>query len=277
MDAYLYSSDLNDAEWALLAPLVRRSHPAGRRQIYPVRRIVDAIFYLLRTGAQWRLLPHEYPPRGAIFYHYAQWRENGTWEHVTQALRESYRRTIGRSPQPTAAIIDSQSVKTAEMGGPRGYDGGKKIKGRKRHLLVDTQGNLLKNSVHPAAIHDRAGAEILLSDLQPLFPAIRLVWADTADRGLRDWLQKALGWRLSIPQHWWTGGVWMRVGAEPPTRPSGFQVLARRWIVERTIAWLTTNRRLAKDYERFVETGEMLLYLAMSRILLRRLTSKRER
>jgi putative transposase len=190
------------------------------------------------------------------------------------------------------------------MGGPRGYDGGKKIKGRKRHLLVDTQGNLLKNSVLPADIHDRAGAEILLSDLQHLFPAIRLVWADTAYRGLRDWLHKALGWRLSIPQHftkhwagdcpsrnthkalgwrlsipqhWWTGGVWMRVGAEPPTRPSGFQVLARRWIVERTIAWLTTNRRLAKDYERFVETGEMLLYLAMSRILLRRLTSKRER
>ena len=197
----LYASDLNDAEWALLAPLVPRSHPAGRRQTYPLRRIVDAVFYLLRTGAQWRLLPHEYPPRGAVFYHYAQWREDGTWEHVTQVLRESYRRTIGRNPQPTAAIIDSQSVKTTEMGGPRGYDGGKKIKGRKRHLLVDTQGNLLKNSVLPADIHDRAGAEILLSDLQYLFPAIKLVWADTAYRGLRDWLQKALGWRLSIPQH----------------------------------------------------------------------------
>jgi transposase len=193
---------------------------------------------------------------------------------VTQALRESYRRTIGRSPQPTAAIIDSQSVKTTEMGGPRGYDGGKRIKGRELHLLVDAQGNLLKYSVHPADIHDRAEAEILLSDLQQLFPAIELVWADTAYRGLGDWLQKTLSWRLSIPQHWWTGGVWMRVGAEPPSRPSGFQVLARRWIVERTIAWLTTDRRLAKDYERFVETGEMLLYLAMSRILLRRLARK---
>jgi transposase len=274
MDASSYASDLTDAEWALLESLIRRSHPAGRRQIYPLRRIIDAIFYLLRTGAQWQMLPHEDPPRYAVFYHYAQWREDGTWEHVTQALRESYRRTIGRAPQPTAAILDSQSVKTTEMGGPRGYDGGKKIKGRKRHLLVDTQGTLLKGKVHPADLHDRSGAELLLSGLQHLFPAIELMWADTAYRGLKDWLQRALGWRLSIPQHWWTGGVWTRIGSEPPARPSGFQVLARRWVIERTLAWLTTNRRLAKDYERLVETSEMLLYLAMSRILLRRLTRK---
>ena len=277
MEACLYASDVSDEEWTLLEPLLHRTHPAGRRQTYPLRRIVDAIFYLLRTGAQWRMLPHEYPPRCAVFYHYAQWRRDGTWEHATQILRESYRGTIGRSPQPTAAIIDSQSIRTSEMGGPRGYDGGKKVKGRKRHLLVDTQGTLLKGKVHPADIHDRSGAELLLSGLQRLFPDIELMWADTAYRGLTDWLRRTLGWRLLIPQHWWTGGVWIRIGAEPPQRPSGFQVLARRWVVERTIAWLTTNRRLAKDYERLVETGEMLLYLGMSRILLRRLTRKHKR
>ena len=162
------------------------------------------------------------------------------------------------------------------MGGSRGYDGGKKIKGRKRQLIVDTQGDLLKTKVHSADLHDRAGAEFLLSGLQQLFPDIRLVWADTAYRGLKDSSAaensglEAVHTPALVDRRDLDPGL----GSEPPMRPSGFQVLARRWVVERTIAWLTTNRRLAKDYERLTETGEMLLYLGIGRILLRRLDSQ---
>ena len=223
------------------------------------------------NGGCYRMSIH----RGAVFYHYAQWREDGTWEHVTQALRESYRRSIGRAPQPTAAIIDSQSVKTTEMGGPRGYDGGKKIKGRKRHLLVDTQGKLLKNKVHPADIHDRAGAELLLEGLQHLFPAIELMWADTAYRGLKDWLRRRR-WAGDYPSRNTGGAAASGCGLEQSRRRAraAFRCSREGGSSSGPSAWLTTNRRLAKDYERLVETGEMLLYLAMSRILLRRLTRK---
>jgi putative transposase len=210
-----------------------------------------------------------------IFDYFRQWRLSGLWETINTALRERAREAMGRAPQPTASIIDSQSVKTTEMGGPRGYDGGKKINGRKRHLVVDTQGLLLKAKVLPADLHDRPAAELVLAGLHRPFPGIRLMWADTAYRGLADWLAEQLGWTLEITRHWWTGArVWVAAGQPPPERPAGFQVLKRRWIVERTFAWLGRNRRLSKDYERLCETTETWIYLAMTKLMLRRIAAK---
>jgi transposase len=268
-----YPSDLSDAERAILRPLRTPLRSAGHPRVLELRRIVEAVFDLLRSGCQWRAIPHEFPRWPAVYWHYAKWRRDGTWEEVNAMLRRCRRVASGRAAQPTAAIIDSQSVCSTEAGGPRGYDGGKNISGRKRHVLVDTQGNLLKVRVHPADLHDRHGAEILLQGLATQCPLIALIWADIAYRGLKDWLATTLGWKLVIVKHWWTGlqGVWVAPGQQPPEIPRGFHVLPRRWVVERTFfAWIGRNRRMARDYEPLVQTGEMLTYMAMSRVMLRR-------
>jgi transposase len=233
---------------------------------------LDAIFYVVRGGCAWRLLPHDFPPWQTAYHYFRLWRLDGTWETLHTALRETLRLRAGRDKAPSAAIIDSQSARTTEKGGLRGYDGAKKINGRKRHLLVDTTGLVMNAKVHPANLADRDGARMLLDGARDSFPSLRHLWADAGYRGktLREWITERLGLSLEIVQRrprW----VWVPNDVEPDPLPAGFEVIRRRWVVERTFAWILRNRRMSRDYEFLPETGEALIYVTMIRLMLKRL------
>ncbi len=274
-----YPSDLTDEQWEVLEPLVPAISPEAAYYVHARREIVNAILYVLRSGCPWRLLPHDLPAWGTAYDYFRQWQRDSVWDQIMRTLRMRVRKQQGREEEPSAAVIDSQSIKTSAVRGPqKGFDMGKKIWGRKRHALVDTQGNLLAVKVTGAEISDQEGGRALLAPGKELFPRITLVWGDSHYGGtFRVWAKVTLQWAiqtikaLTIPKR----GLLVCEGEEVDWEklfPKGFRPQPRRWVIERTFSWIIRWRRLCRDHEGLPQSSEALIKIAMSSRMLNILT-----
>ncbi len=265
MSSQRYETDLTDEQFALLEPFLPRPKRTGRPPA-DLRQVVNAILYLVRTGCQWRMLPKDFPPWSTVHTWYRRWRRDGTWERINEALRQQVRRRAGRHPSPRASAVDSQSVKTAGQGGAKGYDGGKKVKGRKRHVWVDSTGLLLAVAVTAADVSDgRAACDLLHSRLWDELPRLEVVYADSQYRAgcLREDVFDLAPFRLHVVSR--------------PEGSAGWVRLPKRWVAERTFAWLGRSRRLFKDCERAPESSEAMIQVSMIHMMLRRLAPTRKK
>ena len=265
-----YPSDLSEAAWAVLEPLmpVRDQAKGGAPRKYGDRLVLNGIFFVLRSGCQWRMIPRDLLPWDAAYRWYAAWRADGTWDLIHDALRAQVRVADGRDPAPSAGVLDAQSILTGEGGQARGYDAGKRTRGRKRHIVTDTLGLLLVVMVTSAPVQDRHGGKAILQLLAARFSSIALIWADAGyasqiDSGLVTWARTAASIVLQIVKR--------------SDDVKGFQVLPRRWVVERTFGWLIRSRRLSRDYERRTDNSEAMIKIAMIKLMATRLAGEQAR